>query len=234
MEAENKKSPALVQLEDLPPVVVERLNKDQEQYLQFEKRVFKVIGTPRVQTFHVGSLGKGSTVGGGLGKALGDTWGIFGNMSSVNMATLNKFRTDIQLRLEDDEVHEKIFFEKSFPVEMTLSIETGDTFSIFNVRAEDQNLDEKNKKFLKWTPFIAQVDETKQLIPLGSVPPVIVPEPDYTEEPSNFPWLWFIIGFVVIAVVFIALAELGASSSSSNANNTWTPPPVTVGSTTSQ
>jgi hypothetical protein len=233
MEPENKKSDMLAQLEDLPSVVTERLNKDQKKYLQFERKVFKIIGTPRVQTFHVGSLGKGSTVGGGLGKSLGDTWGVFGNLSSMNMATLNKFRTDIQLRLEDEETHERIFFEKSFPVEMTLSIETGDTFSIFEVRAEDQNLDEKNKRFLKWTPFIARVDETKQFIPLDTVPSVIIPESEYIEAPSDFPWLGFIIGFVVIAVVFVIFAEIG-SGSSNNANSSPTSPSVDMSATTSQ
>jgi hypothetical protein len=218
MEPKNDKLIASTQLEELPPIVLAHLSKDQKQYLQFERRKFKVIGTPQIKTYHIGSLGKGSTAGGGLGTALGDSWGIFGNMSSTKMATLNQFKTDIQLRLEDETTHEKIFFEKSFPIEMTLSIEPGDSFSIFSVKTEKENLPGwEGKEFLSFTPFIAQVDETKQLLPLGKVPQVTIPEQEIEEEP--FPWRGFLIGaivFITIAILVILMAE---STHSNNPNN---------------
>ena len=208
-----------IQRDDLPSVVVEHLSQNQKVLLQFGRRIFKVIGAPHVQTFHVGSVGKGSTAGGGLGTSISDSWGIFGNLSSVNMATLNQFRTDIQLRLEDTATHEKIFFEKSFPVEMTLSIESGDIFSIFHVRAKEKNLQASNRKFTTWTPFIAQDDETKQLIPLGTIPPVVIPGSEYSRmETSSFSWAWLLGGISAVGILVLVISGNSQSNNSDTDN----------------
>jgi hypothetical protein len=99
---------------------------------------------------------------------------------------------------------------------MTLSIEPGDTFSIFSVKAEMKYLNWKDdKNFLSFSPFIAQVDETKQLLPLGKVPQVIVPEPNSNEPPSKFeelldkhPVLVPLFAIIAAIVIFFVLIEL--------------------------
>lgn len=203
---------APVDVSELPSVIVDRLDEGQKKFLLFGKKIFKVVGTPVVKTLHIGSLGSGQSVTTGATRNISDNWSIIGGLTSVNMATLNKFRTDIQLRLENEETHEKMFFEKSFPLEITLSIETGDIFSIFYVRGKAENL--SDGKFLNWTSFIAKDEETKQLIPIGNIPAVVNPKPIYIEKPSKF-WIWagkhpWTVTLVILSllVIIIALALL--------------------------
>jgi hypothetical protein len=95
----------------------------------------------------------------------------FAALGVISQSTENIFRTDIQLKLEDPQTNEKVFFSWSLPFAITLSIEAGESLTFFFARgglptpqvARDFRLDE-------WTPFVAQNRDTGQIIPIGPLP----------------------------------------------------------------
>lgn len=76
---------------------------------------------------------------GGLTRSLGDKWGAFGGLGTINQSTVNQFRTDVQVKLEDPALGEKSFLQTSLPFEITLSIDPGETLEIYYARGAWQN-----------------------------------------------------------------------------------------------
>lgn len=154
----------------LPADIQRELTPLQGAGLAFATRQLKVDGV-KVQTFQVGASSSGMMVVGGLGRSLGANWGAFGGLGTVNQNTINQFRTDIQLRLEDPGNGEKTFLQTSLPFEITLSIEPGETLTLYFARGGlAAPKVQGDFRLNDWTPFVAKNMSTGQLIPMAPLP----------------------------------------------------------------
>jgi hypothetical protein len=163
----------IVEVTGLPAGIQHQLSAWQRSGLAFASRSFKVTSA-NVQTFQVAAVSRGLGLGAGPTHALGAAWGLFAAIGVFNVSTQNIFRTDIQLKLEDPQTGEKVFFLWSLPFAITLSIEVGESLTFFFVRGGlptpqvggDFRLDD-------WTPFVAQNMDTGQIVPVGPLPSLI-------------------------------------------------------------
>lgn len=154
----------------LPPDIQHELTPLQGAGLAFATRQLKVDGV-KVQTFQVGASSSGMMVVGGLGRSLGANWGAFGGLGTVNQNTINQFRTDIQLKLEDPGTGEKTFLQTSLPFEITLSIDPGETLTLYFARGGlAAPKVQGDFRLNDWTPFVAKNMSTGQLIPMAPLP----------------------------------------------------------------
>jgi hypothetical protein len=157
----------------LPAEIQRQITAEQGAGLAFGKRDYRIINA-RVQTLQVGATTSGTVMVGGVGRSLGAHWGAFGGLGSINQHTLSQFRTDVQLKLEDTDSAEKAFLETSLPFQITLSLDPGETLSVFFARgglptprtAGDFRLDD-------WSPFVAQNHDTGQIVPLCPLPSLL-------------------------------------------------------------
>ncbi len=189
-----------ISVQELPSEIRDKLSSVQTELLIFSKQTFRIIDEPKVQTFEVGSSSKGNISTGGASVAISQNWSIFGGLSAISQTTINKFKTDIQLRLENTRTGEKEFISVSIPFELTLSLATGDTVDIFYAKGGLQELIKQDISYGEWTSFIGQNQETKQVIPLRPLPAFRMRN---------------LTGFVVAMAIFGFLTLLGVANESS-------------------
>ena len=158
-----------IPVDDLPKVIRDKMTNVQRDYLIFSKETFKIIGSPVVQSFQVSSSSDGSSNLGGVSYAMSQRWNVYGGLGSINMTTVNQYKTDIQLRLEDRR-KKKDFISVSLPFKVTLSIERGDMVDVFYARGGLLKPVRDDFRLGNWEPFLAENKYTKQVIPLRSLP----------------------------------------------------------------
>jgi len=134
-----------------------------------------VVKSAVVQSFNVGSSSSGKVSLAGVGRAFGP-WAVFGAVGSINQTTINSYRTDIQIKLED-ESGQRAFLNYSLPFAITLAIEPGESVRIYFVKGGL----EKPKavgdfRADVWTPFVAENIDTGQLIPIAGLPALTPPK----------------------------------------------------------
>lgn len=195
-----------ISVDELPKVVRDKMTKVQKDYLIFSKGTFKVVGNPIVQSFQVSSTSGGSSNLGGVGYAVNQRWNVYGGIGSINMTTINEYKTDIQLRLENKK-KKKDFISVSLPFKVTLSVEAGDTLDIFYARGGLPNPIRDDFRLDNWEPFLAENKYTKQVIPLRSLPRLLGEPPrNYSSEAIAS----------LIIVWFISVVLLGVATAHSN------------------
>lgn len=163
-----------VRSNQIPGVVGSQLTKVQSDGLAFGAKNL-VVKSAVVQSFNLGSSSAGTVKFAGLGRSFGP-WAVFGGMGSINQTTVNSYRTDIQIKVED-ESGQKGFLNYSLPFAITLAIEPGESLRVYFVQGglqkptapEDFRLD-------VWSPFVAENTDTGQLIPIAGVPTLGPPE----------------------------------------------------------
>ena len=111
----------------------------------------------------------------GLGRGFGP-WTVFGAVGSINQTSVNSYRTDIQIKLED-ESGQKAFLNYSLPFAITLAIEPGESVRIYFVKGGLQKPTAPGDlKVDSWTAFVAENIDTGQLIPIAGLPTLASPK----------------------------------------------------------
>jgi hypothetical protein len=122
-----------------------------------------------IQSFNLGSSSSGTVKFAGLGRGFGP-WAVFGGVGSINQTAVNSYRTDIQIKLED-ESGQKAFLNYSLPFAITLAIEPGESVRIYFVKGGLQKPTALGDFRLDaWSPFVAENIDTGQLIPIAGLP----------------------------------------------------------------
>jgi hypothetical protein len=189
----------------LPEVITNALSATQHEGLLFASREMTVTGDPKINTFQLGSAtkGRGTVSSAGLDRALGQNWGAFGGLSTIdlNQQTVNAFRTDIQLRLEDVHTGEKMFLERSISLAVTISIDRGDTIKLYYLKGGLLRPTEGDFHVADWSPFAAENFHTNQIIPFAPVPSFAQKKVDRTVfwivSIIMFPISWLIVPIVL-------------------------------------
>jgi hypothetical protein len=158
----------------IPGVVGAQLTKVQSDGLAFGTKNL-IVKSAVIQSFNLGSTSAGTVKFAGVGRSFGP-WAVFGGMGSINQTTVNAYRTDIQIKLED-ESGQKAFLNYSLPFAITLAIEPGESLRVYFVQGglqkptapEDFRID-------AWTPFLAENTDTGQLVPIAGVPTLGAPK----------------------------------------------------------
>ena len=157
----------------LPPTLANSLTSIQRNCLAFATLDMNVKSAT-IQSYNLGSHGTGHLRITGLGRAIGP-WGIFGATGSINQQTINTFRTDIQVKLQDAAGH-GTFLNYSLPFALTLAIEPGERLRVFYVKGGLPNPSEQDDfVVVRWTPFAAQNLNTGQIVPIMGLPILSLP-----------------------------------------------------------
>lgn len=160
----------------LPADIQKGITELQGKGLAFANKEFKVTSA-NIQSFQTGSVSKGHVTFGGLQTALGASWGAFGGVGAINQDSINLFKTDVQMKLEDAN-SEKFFLNYSLPFRITLSIDPGERICIYFVqgglRAPTWQLGDF--RLDQWTAFVAKNLDTGQTIPIRSIPTLLPPK----------------------------------------------------------
>ena len=154
----------------LPPEIQRSLSAAQGVGLAYASQDFKVISA-NAKAYAVGAVAQGQVVIGGLSRTLGDHWSAFGGIGSIHLDSVNRFKTDVQLKLEDPKTGGRAFFEWSLPFAITLSIDPGESLTFYFARGGlrnpavpgDYRLDRRGA-------FAAKSMDTGQIIPIGPLP----------------------------------------------------------------
>jgi hypothetical protein len=129
------------------------------------------VASARVNTFQVGAASSGMILAGGLTRSLGPNWGAFGGLGTINQTSVNQFRTDVQVKLEELDGSQRAFLQTALPFEITLSIDPGETLAIFFARGGLAKPVVYGDFYLSdWTPFAAQDLDTGQIVPISPLP----------------------------------------------------------------
>ena len=159
-----------------PAEIQKSITTIQSSGLAFASRDFKVVNAV-VKTYQTGTSSSGTVSFGGLNVALGGTWGAFGGVGAINQRSINLFKTDIQLKLEDAVSGEKVFIATSIPFEMTLSIDPGESVCLYYTKGGLLVPKSMGDFYLAaWIPFVAKNLNTGQIIPLRAVPTLLPPK----------------------------------------------------------
>ncbi len=174
LSAEPKSEPcapkSIIHAGQLPPEIQSNVTQLQADGLGFASREYRVVSA-RVQTFQVGAQSAGALTFTGVNYNFSAHWSAFGGAGSTNQTTLNKFRTDIQLKLEDPATGARSFLSASVPFEITLSIDPGEKLLLLFAKGgfpEPQVAGDF--RLNAWTPFAGKNLGTGQMIPLGPLP----------------------------------------------------------------
>ena len=89
---------------------------------------------------------------------------------------MNKFKTDIQLKVEDYATGGKDFLATTLPFELTLSIDSGDRVRLFFVRGGLARPYGSDFRIEEWTVFLAQNFDTGQVFPVSPLPSFAIPK----------------------------------------------------------
>ena len=194
----NALAPAFrVRSNQIPGVVGSQLTKIQSEGLAFGAKNL-IVKSAVIQSFNLGSNSTGTVKLAGVGRSFGP-WAVFGAMGSINQTSVNAYRTDVQIKVED-EAGQKGFLNYSLPFAITLAIEPGESLRVYFVRGglqkptapEDFRMD-------AWTPFVAESTETGQLVPILGLPTL--------GSPKN----GFLKMAIVAMIVTLLAISLGAS-----------------------
>jgi hypothetical protein len=91
-------------------------------------------------------------------------------MGSIHQTSVNSYRTDIQIKLED-ESGQKAFLNYSLPFAITLSIEPSESLRVYFVQGGlPEPTSPGDFRVDAWSPFLAENTETGQLIPVAGLP----------------------------------------------------------------
>lgn len=161
----------------------------------------KVISA-RVQSFQTGSISKGRVNLIGADRALGEYWSILGAAGTIKQQSVNQFRTDIQIKLEDVS-GEKHFLNYALPFAITLSIDPGETLELYFVKGGLQKrFAQTDYRCEEWVAFAAKNSDTGQLLPIGFLPSLNPPRPG-----------WLIAGIIVGVIGLCLIAGQLVSAS---------------------
>lgn len=187
-----------VRSNQIPGVVGSQLSKVQSEGLAFGAKNL-VVKSAVIQSFNLGSSSAGTVALAGLGRSFGP-WAVFGAMGSINQTSVNAYRTDIQIKVED-ESGQKGFLNYSLPFAITLAIEPGESLRLYFVRGGLQKPTAPGDFRLDaWTPFVAESTDTGQLVPIAGVPTLGPPKNGLLKTA------------IVAAVVTFLVVIFGASS----------------------
>lgn len=151
-----------------------------------------------VQSFNIGSQAKGTVQFAGLDRAIGG-WGVFGGVGSMSQSSVNTFRTDIQIKLEDP-TGVRSFLNYSLPFPVTLSIQQGERLRVYFVKGGLRRPSKQGDfKLENWTPFVTESLETGQLVPITGLPTL-----DFAPLPG------LVVGGIFSALLFIAFVSSGS------------------------
>jgi hypothetical protein len=163
-----------VRTEQIPGTIGSQLTKVQTDGLAFGARNM-VVKSAVIQSFNLGSSSSGKVTLAGLGRGFGP-WAVFGAVGSINQTSVNSYRTDIQIKLED-ESGQKAFLNYSLPFAITLAIEPGESVRIYFVKGGLQKPTAPGDfKVDSWTAFAAENIDTGQLIPIAGLPTLASPK----------------------------------------------------------
>ena len=191
--------PSRIAVSELPAPLIAGLTLVQRDCLAFAARDM-TVKSALIQSFNIGSYGKGSVRMTGFGRAIGP-WGIFGGLGSISQQTVNTFRTDIQVKLQDAAGHRR-FLNYSLPFAFTTAIQPDETLRVFYVKGGLPNPSEPGDfTVAQWTPFAAQNLDTGQVVPITGLPTLSLPDTSRLLVPG------VVIG--VTGLMFFALALLG-------------------------
>ena len=152
----------------IPGIIGAQLTKVQSEGLAFGAKTLSVKSAV-IQSFNLGSSSSGTVKFAGLGRGFGP-WAVFGGMGSINQTSVNSYRTDVQIKVED-EAGCKGFLNYSLPFAITLAIEPGESIKVYFVRGGLQKPTAPGDFRLDaWFPFVAENTDTGQLIPITGVP----------------------------------------------------------------
>ncbi len=186
----------------LPGAIAQALSVAQCDGLAFAYKKFVIAGEPKIQTFQMGSAtkGKGTMKSIGLERVISQNWSVFGSVSGINlkMSTANTFRTDIQIRLENTGTGERLFFERSVPFPITVSMDRGDAVNLYYAKGGLTHPAKGDFRINVWIPFLLENVYTKQIVPLASIPSFV--KPKFHES------LWFVAIFVTLIFPPLAMA----------------------------
>jgi hypothetical protein len=128
-----------------------------------------IVKSAVVQSFNLGSNSSGTVKFAGLARSLGP-WAVFGGVGSINQTSINTYRTDIQIKVEDD-AGKKGFLNYSLPFAITLAIEPGESIRIYFAKGGlEKPVELGDFRLDGWTPFVAENMDTGQLIPIAGLP----------------------------------------------------------------
>jgi len=164
----NALAPAFrVRSNQIPGVVGSQLTKIQSEGLAFGAKNL-VVKSAVIQSFNLGSSSTGTVKLAGVGRSFGP-WAVFGAMGSINQTSVNAYRTDVQIKVED-ESGQKGFLNYSLPFAITLAIEPGESLRVYFVRGDLQSPTAGDFRLDVWIPFVAESTDTSQLVPIAGVP----------------------------------------------------------------
>jgi hypothetical protein len=157
-----------VRSNQIPGLIGSQLTKIQADGLAFGAKNL-IVKSAVIQSFNIGSNSSGTVKFAAVGRSFGP-WAIFGGMGSINQTSVNSYRTDVQIKLED-ESGQKAFLNYSLPFAITLAIEPGESLRIYFVQGGLQKPSaEGDYRVDAWSPFVAENTDTGQLIPISGVP----------------------------------------------------------------
>jgi len=189
----NALAPAFrVRFNQIPGVVGSQLTKIQSEGLAFGAKNL-IVKSAVIQSFNLGSNSTGTVKLAGVGRSFGP-WAVFGAMGSINQTSVNAYRTDVQIKVED-EAGQKGFLNYSLPFAITLAIEPGESLRVYFVRGGLQRPTVGDFRLDVWTPFVAESTDTGQLVPIAGVPTL--------GSPRN--------GFLKVAIVAMIVTVLAMS-----------------------
>jgi hypothetical protein len=203
----------------IPGVIGSELTKIQSNGLAFSAKNL-IVKSAVIQSFNLGSSSAGTVKFAGVARSLGP-WAVFGGMGSINQTSVNSYRTDIQIKVED-ESGQKGFLNYSLPFAITLAIEPGESLRLYFVQGGLQKPTAPGDFRLDvWTPFVAENTDTGQLIPIAGVPTLGPPQSGLLKAAITGTMVTFFLivlgagsGFVILSslltIPFIAAAILRA------------------------
>jgi hypothetical protein len=152
-------------------VVGSQLTKIQAEGLAFSGKNL-IVKSAVIQSFNLGSNSAGTVKFAAVGRSFGP-WAVFGGMGSINQTSVNTFRTDVQIKLED-EAGQKAFLNYSLPFAITLALEPGESLRVYFAKGGLQKPTSPGDfRIDNWLPFVAENADTGQLVPITGLPTVV-------------------------------------------------------------
>jgi hypothetical protein len=157
-----------IRCNQIPGIIGSKLTGVQSNGLAFGvKKV--LVKSAVIQSFNLGAKSSGNVKFAGAARSFG-RWAVFGGMGSIQQTSVNSYQTDIQIKLEDD-LGQKAFLAFSLPFAITLSIDPGDSLNVYFVQGGlPKPTAPGDFRIDAWSPFLAESEDTGQLIPITGLP----------------------------------------------------------------